>query len=349
MCSALWCGPAEALEVREIAHVEGAHLQSPSFSEDGTQLAWEANFHDRKVLHLYVGTPKGAGQRVEPPVRARSSFSKGFEGTGHEGVAHELAWAPRYLNAFVYSATNLEDDYDLYVGTAAIVRSPGADGGAAWSPDGGYIVFASARSGDGDLYLIDVAKIEEPPRQLTSIPRASELHATWSPDSKGLAFVAHGTSGDNLWWLPTLDGAPVQLTNAKGSQLHPRFSPDGHRIAYYANAPGSEQFSLYVMDVKPGSTPRRLLDAVIVDSHGPAWLDEVSLLAVADEDDAFDPVVRVTVAGERSNLPLDTVGNRDLAVVRTETGVRVAWCAQGQRDGLKRDFRRLYTTELSLP
>jgi len=294
-----------------------------------------------------VGTPRGGGSPVRPPARARSSLSAGFETVGSTGVVHELTWAPTAIGAFAYSATNAQEDYDLYIGGAAVVRSPGADGGASWSPDGAFIVFTSSRSGDGDLYLIDVARIELPPRRLTAIPRASELHAAWSPDSRSIAFVGHGPTGDHLWLTTPDEAPPTQLTHLPGSQLHPSFSPEGSQLAFYASEPSSEDFGLYIMDLRPPSPPRRILASVVVDPHGPAWIDSSSLLVVAEDDDAFDPIVRVTTAGERFVLPLDTVGNRDLALNRSGSGVRLAWCAQGRRDGLVRDFRRLYTAEFS--
>ncbi len=334
--------------MEEAAAVDGAHLQRPSWSPDGTKLSWEANFHEDKRLRLFMADADALddARQIQPPARARSSLTRGFETSGREGVAHELTWSPPSVGAFAYSATNADDDYDLYINDAAVIRSPGADGGAAWSPDGRHIVFASARSGDGDLYLIDVQKVEAPPRQLTAVPRASELHATWSPDSTQLAFVAHGKAGDNLWLLPSLDAQPVQLTTDAGSQLRPRFSPDGKHLAFYRNEAGSERFGLYVIEAKPGATAKKLLDAVVVDGQGPAWVSDSALWVVADEDQRFDPIVQVDLKGQRADVPVDTVGNRDLAVHVSDAGVKLAWCAQGRKDGLQRDFRRLFTARI---
>jgi Tol biopolymer transport system component len=336
---------ALATAPREITTVEGGHVQRPVWSPAG-QLAWEVNFVDTKRLQLHVGGVDGTSARVRPPARARSTLAQGFQTSTAEGAQHELTWAPASIGAYAYSATTADEDYDLYVGDAAVVRFPGPDGGPAWSPDGTHLVFTSARSGDGDLYLLEVAHIERPPRRLTSLTNSSELHASWSPDGRSLAFVAHTATGDNLWVLPSLDAAPVQLTTAPGSQLRPVFSPDGEHLAYYATAAGTDTFGLHVMPATPGAPGRRLLDAVVVDGRGPSWLDATTLLAVADEDARFDPIVRVGLDGSRATVDLGTVGNRDLAVGRRDGQVWLAWCAQGTTTGVVRDFRRLYVAPL---
>jgi dipeptidyl aminopeptidase/acylaminoacyl peptidase len=56
-----------------------------------------------------------------------------------------------------------------------------------WSPDGKHILFESNRSGDGQLWLIDVAGGES--RKLTAISTEAS-DAVWSRDGKNIAFVS---------------------------------------------------------------------------------------------------------------------------------------------------------------
>jgi dipeptidyl aminopeptidase/acylaminoacyl peptidase len=56
-----------------------------------------------------------------------------------------------------------------------------------WSPDGKKILFTSNRSGDSQLWVIDLAGGEA--RQLTTISTGAE-DAVWSPDGKHIAFAS---------------------------------------------------------------------------------------------------------------------------------------------------------------
>jgi dipeptidyl aminopeptidase/acylaminoacyl peptidase len=56
-----------------------------------------------------------------------------------------------------------------------------------WSPDGKKILFTSNRSGDSQLWVIDLAGGEA--RQLTTISTGAE-DAVWSPDGKRIAFAS---------------------------------------------------------------------------------------------------------------------------------------------------------------
>lgn len=343
--------PAHAATV-EVARVDGANLQRPSWSPDGAQLSWEANFHERKEIELYVGAPGAPARRIQPPGSAPSALTAGFtSGRPAGAVAHELAWSPPSMGRFVFTASNALQDYDLYIaGGSALAPAPGADGGAAWSPDGRFIAFTSARTGQGDLYLLDVHRIEAPPRQLTSAPTSSELFAAWSPDSAGLVYVAHSKSGDNLWLLPTLDSAPVQLTTWGGNQVRPSFSPDGALVAFYANHEEPTRFDLYVVVPEAGATPRKLLEGVLAGGHSPRWTpDGAHLVVVLDDDAAFDPIVAVpTSGGPAQRLDLGTVGNGDLDLVRREGALWLAWVAQGFTSDAERAFRRLFAAPLEL-
>ncbi len=340
-----------AAGARPISPAFEGNCQVPVWSRNGARLAYEVNFHDQKRIDLYVHTP-GAGEprKVTPVQRGSSALTAGF-GTAAESVAHEASWGPAFIDRFVYSASNASRDYDLYIDQAgAIAPAPGADGGPSWSPDGRWIAFTSARTGQGDLYLIDAHQIDAPPRQLTTAPTTSELYATWAPDGKRLVYVAHTDSGDNLWAIDDMQAvAPRQLTTASGTQTRPAISPDGKRVAYYSNQDDPERWDLYVVDAA-GGAPARLAQGVVMNARGPSWTpDSKGLVYVRDDDDAFDPVFRVSLAdpGRPAKVATGTVGNGDLDVTRgTDGATWLAIAAQGRQEDDVRDFKRIFVMQL---
>ena len=203
--------PLLLLALPGLAWAKAAHLspsyhgncQSPRWSPDGSKLAFEVNYHDRKLIEQYVLVPgQGAPESVKPSARGASAIAAGFSrSSSSEMVVHELSWAPVSIGRFVYSASGADRDYDIYISKTSepIVGDPGADGGPKWSPDGRHIAFTSARTGQGDIYLVDTQQVDAQPQRLTSYPTSAELYLCWSPDGQKLAFVGHSDDGDNLY------------------------------------------------------------------------------------------------------------------------------------------------------
>jgi Tol biopolymer transport system component len=314
-------------------------------------LAYEANHHDDKRIELFVGRPEPDGfSQVTLGARAGGALLEGFATTSVAGrVMHELAWAPKAPGIFAFTAINEQRDYDLYVSEGVpLAPAPGADGGPSWSPDGNYLAFTSARTGQGDLYLLDVNAIDAPPRRLTDDPTHSELFPTWSADSELLVYVGHADDGDHLWLLDGFEGPAVPLTHFRGLQIRPRFAPSGRMLAFYANQEDPERFDLYVVEAAPGAVAVKLVEGVVVDSQGPSFTpDGQRLVYVADDDAAFDPIRMVPASGGAPvTVALDTVGHGDLAVTERGGQTYLAYVAQGRRDDAVRDYKRLFLTPL---
>jgi Tol biopolymer transport system component len=346
---------AVALAVEPASPDYPGHCQSPRWSPDGRYLAWEVNYLQKQAVELYVQVFGSGGppRRIAPVSRSASSLTAGFSTATDRMVVHELSFSPGSLNRFVYSSSGAAEDYDLYVdGLGAIAVAGGADGNPSWSPDGKRIAFTSARTGQGDLYVLDVAALEAAPLRISGDPVASEVYAAWSPDSKSLAFVGHTQKGDNLYVVPDLAfPAPRALTSWPHVQTHPAWSPLGGQIAFYSNHENPDRFDLYVTGLDGAA--KLLATDVIPNTNGPAWTaDGRWIVYVKHDDDAFSPVwaAPVSDAGSARMIPTGTVGNADIDVVRRADGKSwLAVAAQGRVGDPVRDFRRIYAMALSLP
>ncbi len=329
------------------------NCQLPRWSATGAHLSYEVNYHDRKVIEQYLMESGGPPVLVQPGARGSSNIASGFRQAGSDMVVHELSFSPDSIGSYIYSASGLDRDYDLYLkGGSRIASHEGTDGSPVWSPDGQYIVFSSSRTGEGDLYLLETAHLEAAPRQLTADATASELYPAWSPDSQKLVFVGHTRTGDSLYLIDDLAyPAPRPITSWGHTQTRPTFSPDGTQIAFYSNHQDTERFDLYVMPV--GGQPRLLAESVLMNGDGPAWMpDSQAIVTVLDDGDRFDPVSLIPIRNPRSARILNTgtVGNADHALVRQPDGVvYMALAARGTEEGRVRDYRRIFIVAIPYP
>lgn len=325
------------------------HCQAPRWSPDGTKLAFEVNDHRRKVVELLVTRP-GEGtapRKISPP--AAGVAAPGFSSAAGESVAHELAWSP-VQGRFVYSATGAAHDFDLYLDSGGVLAAAaGVDGSPAWGPGGLDIVFSSARTGQGDLYLLDLGHPGTPPLRLTGDATASELYPAWSPDGQMVVYVGHSADGDHLFLVDDIAfPAPRPITSWPGSQTRPRFSPDGRSVAFYSNHEDPRRFDLYVMRL--GGTPMRVATGVLPNDGGPRFTPDGRHLVYVRQDDAtFNPIVAAPLADPTAAIELrtGTVGNADLDLVqRADGSTWLAVAAQGGAGDTERDFRRIWISKL---
>jgi TolB protein len=114
------------------------------------------------------------------------------------------------------------------------LTSGGDDREPNWSPKGDRILFQSLRSGNWDIWTMNVDG-----SQMLQVTKASgdDTDASYSPDGQRIVYSSDGGGSLNfadLFVIPAAGGTPVQVHAAPASDYAgaPSWSPDGHWLAF---------------------------------------------------------------------------------------------------------------------
>src|SRR5262249_22788311 len=118
------------------------------------------------------------------------------------------------------------------------------------TPDNGYIVFSSNRSGGLHLWRMNIDGTNQ--IQLTS--GATANCQTISPDGR---WVLYNTTDDRHLWRVSIDGGPpVRLTEYPAN--YPSVSPDGRMIACMERSEFKREFSILILPFEGGRPLKRI-------------------------------------------------------------------------------------------
>ncbi len=117
---------------------------------------------------------------------------------------------------------------------------------ASWAPDSQWMVYASDRAGNADLWKQHLGD-PDPTRLTTS--EANESQPQWSPDGKSIVFRSE-RDGGGLYVIPS-SGGVERIVSSFGYE--PRWSPDGTRILFKRSVVLPDSPTIYVvgLDGKP--------------------------------------------------------------------------------------------------
>ena len=119
---------------------------------------------------------------------------------------------------------------------------------AAWAPDGQWVVYASDRAGNADLWKQRVGD-PDPVRLTTS--EANESQPQWSPDGRSIVFRSE-RDGGGLYVIPA-SGGVERIVSSFGYE--PAWSPDGTLILFKRSVVLPDLPTIYVVGLD-GKPPR---------------------------------------------------------------------------------------------
>ncbi|MCI0487827.1 MAG: DPP IV N-terminal domain-containing protein [Blastocatellia bacterium] len=147
-----------------------------------------------------------------------------------------------------------------------------SNGHVNWSPDGKKIAFASDRSGDMEIYVMN--RDGSNAVRLTDAP-GRDAHPAFSPDGKRIAFQSPraGSGKDTNIYLMNADGSKqTRITNLKGFAGVPCWSPDGRKILFQFEADSdgdNKRWHIYVMNADGSNMVRLTNDSA--NNQVPRW------------------------------------------------------------------------------
>ena len=126
--------------------------------------------------------------------------------TFDKGLQFGATWSPD--GRFVAYSSDRAGKFDIWVQQVSggdpvqITKGPGHNWQPEWSPDGKYIAYRS-EDGDGGLFVIPALGGMGLARKIVS----SGFYPRWSPDSTQILFQSTADTGENQFYVASLDGS----------------------------------------------------------------------------------------------------------------------------------------------
>jgi len=229
-----------------------ANDAAPTWSPDGTQIA----FHSNRTAGPGVDNPTGDYEIFTmPPDEPPPSQ---IQRTHNLVTDVTPAWSPvlpsggkkiafvRYLNGFAEIFMMSANGSNV----VRLTKSPSHDESPGWSPNGKRIAFASARSGNYEIYTMQPRPEDDTNRPVNLTKHSAyDIFPNWSPNGSKIAFTSgRGVGGDSEIFTMNANGPDQShLTENRVTEWEPVWSPDGAQIAFSSFDSTGGDFEIFKM------------------------------------------------------------------------------------------------------
>ncbi len=161
------------------------------------------------------------------------------------------SWSPDGQWLAYESYTN--NNFDIFILSVVdptqppiqLTNHPASDTSPAWSGGAGRkIAFVSDRTGEAEIWVADLDKVDDRFSNESQSPQSSNTHPAWSPDGNLLAWSSSENGISSLYIKDySQAGQPVRLA---GGGNWPVFSPDGQVLASRLELPNAFYLTAYL-------------------------------------------------------------------------------------------------------
>jgi Tol biopolymer transport system component len=195
----------------------------PSWSPDGSQIAFESSRDDSLFTEVYIVTLASGGM-------VRLTDDSGY-------IDGQPAWSP-LGNRIAFASNRDSAGADIYLmdvdgsNVKRLTTDAANDGQPAWSPTGDRIAFVSDRVGGSstDIFVMDTAG-----NNVVNVTNVAgvDLAPAWSPDGSKIAFHSDRDPAGFAIWVMDANGAnPAKVSPANPPCELPSWRPDGLQLAF---------------------------------------------------------------------------------------------------------------------